>query len=80
VCTWHSLQVAAVAPRCDLLEIQFEESPLYEQVLPDPRLLAQDGSLKLTLTPAPGPELKRELLAKHPFQPVPMGIESQMNR
>lgn len=80
VCTWHSLQVAAVAPQCDLLEIQFDESPLYAQVLPDPRLRVQDGSLRLTLTPAPGLELNQALLARHPFQPVPMGIESQMNR
>jgi hypothetical protein len=35
VCSWHSLQVAAVVPECAMLEIQFDERPLFMRLTGD---------------------------------------------
>lgn len=80
VCTWHSLQIAALAPECAMLELQFEESPLYEQLLEGPAMSTQGGGLKLERAYGQSLGLDRQLLQAHPYQPVPPGIETQLNR
>jgi len=80
VCTWHSLQIAALAPECAMLELQFEESPLYEQLLEGPAMSTQGGGLSLERAYGQSLSMDRQLLQAHPFQPVPPGIETQLNR
>ena len=80
VCTWHSLQIAALAPECAMLELQFEESPLYEQLLEGPAMSTQGGGLSLERAYGESLALNTQLLQAHPFQPVPPGIETQLNR
>ena len=77
VCTWHSLQVAAVAPQCAMLELQFDESPLYDGVVGGSHLSGVGGAFDLASLP--GLELDFGLLQAHPYRPVPPGVESLLN-
>ena len=84
VCTWQSLQVALVAPECAMLEFQFAESDLYFSVNQgvdiDPHRghLRQPGAGSSASLAVQG--LDESLLAQHPYQRVPPGIETQLNR
>ena len=80
VCTWHSLQIAALAPECAMLELQFEESALYEQLLKGPPMSTQGGGLSLERAYGQSLSMNTQLLQAHPYQPVPPGIETQLNR
>ena len=80
VCTWHSLQIAALAPECAMLELQFEESALYEQLLKGPPMSTQGGGLSLERAYGQSLAMNTQLLQAHPYQPVPPGIETQLNR
>ena len=80
VCTWHSLQIAALAPECAMLELQFEESDLYDAVLDGAPLSSQGGSLSLERPYVQSLGLNLQVLQAHPYQPVPPGIETQLNR
>jgi galactonate dehydratase len=76
VCTQYSLHVAGVAPACEGLELQFDESPLYAALVAQglPRLAS--GALAVPTGPGLGLALDVALLATHPWRPVPLGIES----
>ena len=84
VCTWQSLQVALVAPECAMLEFQFAESDLYFSVNqgvdidPHQGHLRQPGAGSSASLAVQG--LDESLLAQHPYQRVPPGIETQLNR
>ena len=80
VCTWHSLQIAALAPECAMLELQFEGSNLYDAVLDGAPLSSQGGSLSLERPYGQSLGLNLQVLQAHPYQPVPPGIETQLNR
>lgn len=84
VCTWQSLQVALVAPECAMLEFQFAESDLYFSVNQGVDIDPRQGHLR---QPGAGSSaalavqhLDVGLLAQHPYQRVPPGIETQLNR
>jgi galactonate dehydratase len=74
ICTWHSLHVAAVAPECAMLEVQFDESPLYAQVLEAPLWTGQ-AALEVADT-VQVPRLAPSVLDAHPWREVPQGIEA----
>jgi galactonate dehydratase len=80
VCTWHSLQVAAAAPSCSMLEIQFDESHLYDEIQTEPALLLQNGELTVSNRLGFAPGLQLAVLEKHPYQAVPPGAETLLNR
>jgi galactonate dehydratase len=80
VCTWHSLQVAAAAPGCSLLELQFGESDFYDTLQDGAWLQASSGELPAPDHPGQVLGLRAELLAAHPYQPVPPGMETVLNR
>lgn len=80
VCTWQSLQVGLVAPECAMLELQFEESELTERVSQGVDLQVRQGQLAQPIDQAWVQQLDLALLAAHPYQPVPPGIESLLNR
>ena len=80
VCSWHSLLVAAVAPVCDMLEIQFDESPLYDALQAGPSLPMEDGQLPVPVQAGSVLGVQPALLAAHPYQAVPPGIETLLNR
>ena len=77
VCTWHSLQVGLVAPECAMLEVQFEESELTEQVSLGVDLQARGGCLHRPAAQQQVQRLEPAVLAAHPYQRVPPGIDSQ---
>ena len=83
VCTWHSLQVAAVAGECAMLELQFDESPLYDALVGGPHLSGTDTDTGtgsgFDLTTMPALALDGALLASHPYRPVTPGVESLLN-
>jgi galactonate dehydratase len=76
VCTQYSLHVAGVAPQCEGLEMQFDESPLYEALVMQGLPLLVDGAIAVPSGPGLGLALDETRLAAHPYQPVPLGIES----
>lgn len=80
VCTWHSLQAASLAPECAMLELQFDESPLYDQLIDSPPVSTQGGMLNIERPYEQRLALNMTLLQAHPYQPVPPGIETQLNR
>lgn len=80
VCTWQSLQVGLVAPECAMLELQFEESVLTEQISQGADMQIRQGQMALPDAQAVTQQLDRTLLAAHPYQAVPTGIESLLNR
>jgi galactonate dehydratase len=63
-----------------MLELQFEESPLYEQLLEGAPLSTHGGGLSLERAYGQSLGLDKQLLQAHPYQPVPPGIETQLNR
>ena len=80
VCTWHSWQVALAAPQCGMLELQFDESPMYDSLTEGVDLQPVQGQLGL---PQPGRQvlgMNQNLLQAHPYQAVPPGIETLLNR
>jgi len=80
VCTWHSLQVALAAPECEMLEIQFEESDLTDQVSQGVDLAVRGGFLQAPRAGRSTQTLDRQVPPAHPYRAVPPGIESLLNR
>ena len=76
VCSWYSLQVAAVVAQCSMLEIQYDETALFAQVTGDAHPVVAQGVLQIPDTPACGPHVDGAVLSTHPFCSVPAGIES----
>jgi galactonate dehydratase len=76
VCSWFSLQVAGVVPECAMLEIQYDESPLFMQLTGAAHPAVTGGMLVVPDTPAEGPQVDEAALRAHPYRAVPAGIES----
>lgn len=72
----HSLNVAGVAPECDMIELQFDESPLFEALMPGQHPALVDGGFAVPTQAGQRAGLQTALLARHPYQPVPAGVES----
>ena len=80
VCTQHSLHVAAAASECEGLEMQFDESPLYARLTAQAQPALVNGALVAPSTAGLGLVLDERVLAAHPCQHVPLGIESLATR
>ena len=80
VCTWHSLLVASVAPECAMLELQFDESDLYDAVQLGADIRPQRGQMVCSAGPGQVQQLDLTVLQDHPYRPVPPGIETLLNR
>ena len=80
VCTQYSLHVAAVAPECEGLEMQFDESPLYARLTAQAQPALVNGALVAPSMAGLGLVLDELVLAAHPCQQVPLGIESLTTR
>ena len=76
ICSQHSLHVAAVAPECDMLELQFDESPLFDSLVGSRNPVLVDGKLIVSSSEGLGLAIDEAVLAAHPYRPVPLGIES----
>jgi hypothetical protein len=63
-----------------MLEIQFDESPLYDSVQAGPSLRMEDGHLRVPAQAGSVLAVQPALLAAHPYQAVPPGIETLLNR
>lgn len=80
VCTQHSLHAAAVAPECEGLEMQFDESPLYEEVVARGLPQLMGGALVVPTGAGLALGLDEEVLAAHPRKLVPPGIEAHQGQ
>jgi galactonate dehydratase len=78
VCTTSSLHVTSVAPGNGMLEFQYGESPLYFDLVGESHPVLENGAFVLPTQPGLGLVVDEEVLAAHPYQPVPFGIETQM--
>jgi galactonate dehydratase len=76
IASLHSLNVAAVAPECDMIELQFDESPLFEQLMPGVHPTLVEGAFAAPAQAALRIEPDRPLMHAHPFRPVPPGVEA----
>ena len=78
VCTLASLHVAAVAPQCRMLELQFGESTFYDALVSHRHPKLEEGGFAVSRTPGLGAALDEALLAAHPHRAVQFGIETLM--
>jgi len=78
ICTTYSVHLAAAVPDCDLLEFQFGESPLYFDLVAGGHPALVDGAFSVPTEPGLGLSIDEDLLAAHPYEPVPFGIETQL--
>jgi galactonate dehydratase len=76
IASLHTLNVAGVAPECDMVELQFDESPLFEVLVPGLHPPLVDGNFAVPTQVGFRTEPQRQLLTMHPYQPVPSGVES----
>ncbi len=76
VCTVASLHVACVASKAHMLEMQFDESPLYDALTGNRHPQLNNGKYHVPNTSGLGIELDAELLRRHPLKPVAFGIET----
>ena len=76
ICTVASLHVACAARGAHMLELQFDESPLYDALIGHLHPVLRNGKYQVPNTTGLGVDLDRKTLAAHPFKPVPFGIET----
>jgi galactonate dehydratase len=79
ICHHHSLHVAAVAPQCQMLEMQFDESPLFGELIADAGGAVQNSVLEVPTATGLGITVDEALLQRYPFQDVPPGVESVLD-
>ena len=70
ICHAASLQVSAVLTAFDMLELQFDESPLFNQLVSGPFAPIIDGYTKLPAGSGLGVVLNEAVVANHADQPV----------
>lgn len=80
ICTWQSLQVASTAPTCMMLELQFDESDFYDTLQNSAHMQAQNGIMQVANELGLVLNLKTSQLEERPYQPVPPGMETILNR
>ncbi len=76
ICTVASLHVACVASKAHMLELQFDESPLYDSLVDHQHPPLQNGKYHVPNLTGLGVTLNTELMRLHPLKPVPFGIET----
>jgi galactonate dehydratase len=76
VASLHSLAVAGVAPECDMIELQFDESPLFERLILNQHPPLREGAFAVPTQPGLRLEPDAALLASYPYRAVPPGVES----
>jgi galactonate dehydratase len=79
ICSVASTHVAAVAPECPMLEIQFDESAMFDRILMNDTTLSRNGEMHVPSGPGLGVALDAKLLEGGPWQPVPFGNETLAN-
>lgn len=82
ICHAMSLQVAAVLPGFDCLEIQFDESPLFDGLLRSPFAAIKDGHAALPAGKGCGVEFNSTVLDRHAIRRVDfpqVGVRSAGN-
>lgn len=76
ICTIASLHVACAANQAHMLELQFDESPLYDAIINHQHPKLQDGAFTPAHDAGLGVDLNASLLHAHPWARVPFGIET----
>ena len=76
ICTIASLHVACAADQAHMLELQFDESPLYDSLIGHKHPKLQNSAFAPTQDAGLGVDLDASLLHAHPWARVPFGIET----
>lgn len=71
ICHAASLQVSATLGTFDMLEMQFDESPLFDELLNAPFAPVQDGHTKLPTGLGLGVSLDEAVMQRHADRPTP---------
>ena len=69
ICHAASLQVSATLGAFDMLELQFDESPLFDELVDAPFAPIKDGHTVLPVGPGLGVSLNEEVLRRHADRP-----------
>ena len=70
ICHAASLQVSAALGAFDMLELQFDESPLFDRIVDTPFAEVRDGHAELPPGLGLGVELAEDILARHADRPA----------
>ncbi len=76
IASMHSLNVAAAVPECDMIELQFDESPLFDALVGERHPHLAGGCLAVPMQAGWRVRPQAALCAEHPGRPVPAGVES----
>jgi galactonate dehydratase len=76
IASLHSLNVAAVAPGEAMVEIQFDESPLFDRLIPGAHPAFQEGRLAAPTQTGLRLAPDTALFDAHPYVRVPPGVEA----
>lgn len=77
VCHLHSLNVAMVVSEFDMLEVQFDETHFFKQLITKPQLSIENSQIAVPKNLEISINL--ELLKAQPYKSVPPGIETLLN-
>ena len=72
----HSINVASVAPECDMIELQFQESPLFDSLLTGVNPPHVQGTFDAPLQQGMRAPLNLALFKEYPYTAVPVGVEN----
>ena len=79
ICHFQSLQVCASSPACMYLEMQYDESPLFDAVVSTKSVVIEKSVLRVPQGVGLGVQINNELLKTHPYKRVPPGIDTILN-
>jgi galactonate dehydratase len=79
ICHYQSLHVCAVSPECLYLEMQYDESSLFDELVKNQSSRVVNSHLELPQALGLGVQMDTGLLKLHPYQPVPPGIDTLLN-
>ncbi len=78
ICNFASVHACVAHPALDLLEVQLGESPLFTECVGGAHPLVVSGTFAALARPGFGAEIAPQVLAAHPFAPVPFGLDERL--
>lgn len=69
-----------MAPSCAMLELQFDESPLYDSLFETKSIRPADGLFIVDAAYEDAPALDIDVITAHPYRAVAPGVETLLNQ
>ena len=79
IASQYSLAVAAVAPECGMLELQYDESAYFDELVFDQNPVMVQGSFPVQAEQQAALKPNLALIQSRPYKPVPPGVETILN-